>query len=286
MTTAADLPFELIQEILTFSAWSSLKQASVLARVSSHIYDLIKPILFRTFIYWNDKISWPGLHAASNPEWLELNGKHARNVLLGDEASNLDLTTIISSCPNITDLAIWLDGISDKNLPSLLTLRPHRLSIYLDDFFRGPFQEAHAKLPMFINLTHLDLAGLDRHDLEISWNSIEGVRYVPKLTHLSLSRSMDSISDASAIQNSLQHCEHLAVLVLWLESEILTKELVNEIPFPSTIHEEISGDPRVVSLESASFEQWELGSQGGKDIWAVADEIVERRMGPWRREWS
>ncbi|TFK66874.1 hypothetical protein BDN72DRAFT_843649 [Pluteus cervinus] len=59
MPTAADLPLELVDEVLITSAWSSLEQAAILARVSSHTYNIIKPILFRTLIYWVDEIYWP-----------------------------------------------------------------------------------------------------------------------------------------------------------------------------------------------------------------------------------
>ncbi|TFK61657.1 hypothetical protein BDN72DRAFT_849490 [Pluteus cervinus] len=280
LTTAVDLPLELIREIFTISARSSLKQASILARISSSIYDLIKPILFHTSIYWDDEPSWPGPFA-SDSEWLKLNGRHARNILFSDNgASKLTVSMILSSCRNVTNLAIWLDNVAHDDLPPLLTLRPHRLSIYLNDFFKGPFQENHAKLPMFNNLTHLDLVSQET----LNWDSIQGVQYIPKLTHLSLSIPMDEVpaSGSSVLPNALQYCGHLSVLILWeeMESSNSTIGFVNEMPF----HQDISDDPRVVLILCASFEQWELGSQGGRDMWAVADEIVARRISTGARE--
>ncbi|TFK61655.1 hypothetical protein BDN72DRAFT_965046 [Pluteus cervinus] len=263
---APDLPFELIQEIFTISAWSSSKQAAILARVSSDIYHLIKPILFRTFVYWNDdKHTWPGQF---DPGWLVSYGKYASNLLFSDEASMESLPLILESCPNLTNIALWLE-VSKDYVPSLLTLRPHQLSIYLIEFFGGRFQETHAKLPMFTNLTHLDLAGMGDY---AGWYYMEGVQYLPRLTHLSL--SLEWGLEPSIVRNVLQHCKLLAILVLFEETD-KTDEIVTKTPLQPEIQD--IGDPRVVSFKCAYLKEWELGSQGGRNMWVLAEEVVKRR---------
>ncbi|TFK66905.1 hypothetical protein BDN72DRAFT_961430 [Pluteus cervinus] len=159
MTTAAsDLPFELIQEILTISAESSLDQAATLSRVSRSVYELTKPVLFRTFVYLGEDLE-AILPGETDTEWLNSYGKYAKNLLWGTDS--LRIVPVLKSCPNVTNIAIWIDP-ENADLPLLLEslsqLCLHRLSIEMNILFGGPFQEKHALLPMFINLTHLDLS--------------------------------------------------------------------------------------------------------------------------------
>ncbi|TFK61654.1 hypothetical protein BDN72DRAFT_849488 [Pluteus cervinus] len=277
MTTATDLPFELVQEILIASAWSSLNQAATLARISHHIYDLVKPILFRTLVYWDEDTYWP---CRVDSGWLKLNGRQARNILFGDNATTSeDVVMVLESCPNLIHIAIWLDT-EEHDITSLLEplskLHPYRLSMDLNTLFGGvSFQEEHAQPPMFINLTHLEMANSCE-----DWECMEGIQHLPKLTHLSLPRNRDSEqATVSIIQNAFAHCPHLFLVVLFssLSTRDITKpgEVVIEGYLPPQIR--AIGDPRVVSLACAYFKEWLVGSQGGRDMWVVAEEIVERQ---------
>ncbi|TFK66893.1 hypothetical protein BDN72DRAFT_126805 [Pluteus cervinus] len=279
MTTAADLPFELVQEILKFSAWSSSKQAAILARVSHHTYTLIEPILFRTLVYWDEEIYWP---YQVDPEWLKRNGRHARNLLFCDDSS-LDVDLVLESCPNLINIAIWLDS-SQIHYPSFLEplsqLRPRQLSIDLHSLFAGPFEEKHARLSVFLHLTHLEIMSFSDSE---DWSYMEGIQHLPKLTHLSLPRDRESITvTASIVQNALTHCSRLAIIVLFSEASSSTKigddtgGVVVEASLPPTIQD--IGDPRIVSLACHGFlEELSVGSQGGRNMWTVAEEIVEKR---------
>ncbi|TFK65244.1 hypothetical protein BDN72DRAFT_962650 [Pluteus cervinus] len=266
--TASDLPFELIQEILTISAASSLKQAAMLSRISRHVHELIKPVLFRTLVCWDEEVTWP---CEPDTEWLESNGKYVRNLLWGIDGRRAD--ALFNYCPNLTNVAIWLE-YRRPDLPSFLEplsrLRLHRLSIDINHLFEGPFRQDHAQLPMFTNLTHLELAvSCD------NWEAIEGIQYLPKLTCFSLPQST---SVCSIVQNALERCKHLEFLVLYsgrgprrVEGEEVAVE-VSLLPETQSI-----GDPRVVSFICAYVEEWEVGAQGGRDMWTLAQEIVERR---------
>ncbi|TFK61653.1 hypothetical protein BDN72DRAFT_434871 [Pluteus cervinus] len=278
MTTATDLPFELVEEILIASAWSSLKQAAVLARVSRFIYELIKPVLFRTTVYGGLKNAWPCTDVKWN--WLEINGGYVRNLLFSDnDACTTEVEIALETCPNLINIAIWMDPF-EVDIPSFLKplslLRPHRLSMDLNCLFVGPFQEEHAQLPMFAHLTHLEMAG-GCYD----WDCMQGIQYLPRLTHLSVPRDLDEDMDmVLIIQNyAFAHCSHLAVVVLFssLSNDTNeTGEVVVEAPLPSAIQESV--DPRIVSLGCEYSKDWVLGAQGGRDMWVVAEEIVERRQ--------
>ncbi|TFK65238.1 hypothetical protein BDN72DRAFT_881041 [Pluteus cervinus] len=265
ITTASDLPFERIQEILTISAESSLKQAATLSRISRHVHELIKPVLFRTLVCWDEEVTWP---CEPDTEWLESNGKYIKNLLWGIDGRSAD--ALLNYCPNLTKVAIWLEYHLPSFLEPLSRLRPHRLSIDINDLFEGPFDRDHAQLPIFTNLTHLELAVSCEN-----WEAIEGIQYLPKLTCFSLPQST---SVCSIVQNALERCKHLEFLVLYSDRgprRVDEEEVAVEVPLsPET---QSIGDPRVVSLMCAYVEEWEVGAQGGRDMWSLAQEIVERR---------
>ncbi|TFK66879.1 hypothetical protein BDN72DRAFT_126571 [Pluteus cervinus] len=272
MITATDLPFELVQEILVISAQTSLKQAAILARVSHHIYDLIKPILLCTCVYWDEDRSWPGEFDSKR---IQSNGKYVRNLLWGNDRSNWNLLTILESCPNLTNIAIWLDA-SDNDLllfqEPLSRLRPYRLSIDFSDLFGGLFQANHAQLPMFVHLTHLEMASKCG-----DWESIEGITYLPSLTHLSLPGEAD-LTATSVIRDALERCKYLSILVLFVSLEakwISLGEVAMEEPLPSEIQD--LSDPRLVAIRCAYLREWEVGCSGGRDMWTLAEEIIEKR---------
>ncbi|TFK58303.1 hypothetical protein BDN72DRAFT_851792, partial [Pluteus cervinus] len=241
----------------------------------------IEPILFRTLVYWDEEVYWP---CQVDQHWLKLNGRHARNLLFCDnDASSLDVALVLESCPDLINIAIWLDS-SQIHYPSFLEpltqLCPRQLSIDLHSLFGGPFEEKHARLPMFLHLTHLEvMSTLDSED----WSYMEGIQHLPKLTHFSLPRDRESvIVTALIVQNALTHCSRLEIIVLFSEASSSTKNgddtegVVVEASFPPTIQD--IGDPRIVSLACHDFlEEWSVGSQGGRNMWTVAEEIVEKR---------
>ncbi|TFK66882.1 hypothetical protein BDN72DRAFT_961410 [Pluteus cervinus] len=271
-TTASDLPFELIQEILTISAESSLKQAATLSRVSRSVYELTKPVLFRTFVYWDDETVLPG---ETDTEWLNSYGKYARDLLWGTDS--LRIVPVLKCCPNVTNIAIWIDP-ENADFPLLLELlsqhRPHRLSIDLNILFGGPFQEKHALLPMFINMTHLEPISNNFPD----WDLIEGIQHLPKLTHLAL---LHTLNMNSVVQNALTQCKHLAFLVLSSLWGPRRYDPEAEIVFEGPRDFSIQGgdDPRVVFIRSYYVEEWHLSSKGGKGMWVLAEEVVNGRTG-------
>ncbi|TFK66875.1 hypothetical protein BDN72DRAFT_859545 [Pluteus cervinus] len=226
----------------------------------------MRPVLHRTLVVWGETESWPGRFG---PEWFQSNGKYAKNLLWGDDSGPSSLFTVLECCKNLTNLAIWTE-VKERDVPSLLAslsqLRLRRLSTDLSNLSIGPFLQNHAQLPMFLNLTHLeDTSRLTR------WSFVAGIQYLPRLTHLSL--SVDS--STAAIRNALEFCERLIILILFSsfgERRNGSGNITFEVPLRSEVG--AIGDSRIVSLESAYLEEWEVGSQGGRDMWALAEEII------------
>ncbi|TFK66881.1 hypothetical protein BDN72DRAFT_126589 [Pluteus cervinus] len=266
--TAPDLPLELVQEIFISSAESSSRQAALLATVSRETYELIKPILLRTFVYWDQNtFQWPGPLTA---DWFKSNGKYARNLLVG--GSYLDeLIPLLGSCPNLVNIAIWFgsDWSSPMLLEQISKLSPQRLSVNLIGLMSlERFTEKFAQLPVFTNLTHLELASVCN-----AWEEVEGIQYLPKLTHLSMPEYADQ-AIITLIRNALEYCAVLKVLVMFGQAGI--GEVVVQVQTAGRVKE--IGDPRIVSLHCNYLEEWLLSASGGKGMWALAEEIVASRL--------
>ena len=162
------------------------------------------------------------------------------------------LSTIVSSCPNVRNLAIHLplfyEGIELNRLLPLLQGMPRLsrltvaiLSISYDEFLTQPF----------LNLTHL----------EEQW---EVLTQLPKLTHINV---------GSAVR-----ADHVLKLLL---SPLLIILIV--VPYYHSHPDEDlkTDDNRLVLLEchndSARILDWERGTNGGMDTWTFSELVVLAR---------
>ncbi|TFK66873.1 hypothetical protein BDN72DRAFT_126384 [Pluteus cervinus] len=168
----------------------------------------------------------------------------------------------------------WIGKFLGGDPLPFFELRPHRLSIDLWTTFKAPFDESHARLAVFTNLTHLDLA-----DGYCSWKHVEGIQYLPRLTHFAADGDSLTLDLDSIIQGAITHCERLAIIVLYEIPLNKHEDSGGKVAFERPLRRTIKsiGDPRIVCVERAYLKEWFVDVQGGRSMWTVAEEIVERR---------
>ncbi|TFK66909.1 hypothetical protein BDN72DRAFT_961433 [Pluteus cervinus] len=263
---------ELIREIIEIAVGTDLGYAAKFALVSRDFYEWAHPILCRTLMYYatSETKHWPvPLHEL--PQWLELNGKHVRSMMWGIDTTNLP--SLLEQCPGLTNLALWVNTSSNDIttlLPILSTLHLSRLSIDLWELFdRKSFSELEARHAAFRAVTHLDVV----HRIT-EWEDLQGITALPCLTHLCFPRRTMDSPYSSVIRSALEECKHLKVLAIASGSSFPSG---NPIRVAQT-NFVLDGDPRLVAFDCEYVGDWECGAIGKKDIWALADEIVEQRF--------
>ncbi|TFK65246.1 hypothetical protein BDN72DRAFT_962652 [Pluteus cervinus] len=272
---------ELIQEIVEICAEGSLSQAAALATISRDFNKCVRPILSRTLMcnYSSPSLQWP-VPVKNLPRWLETNGKYVRNVIWGINVNDGVLQSIFERCPGITNLAIWVNTSSNdisNLLPAISTLRLYRLSISLSDLFsQHNFSEPEASSGAFRSITHLDII-FDG----TKWEEFEGITHLPCLTHLSLPQQTFTPTYTKMINSILRECPRLKVLVLVAGRGFSSDAPVQASQVPCDYETHDGGndeDPRLVAFDCDYVADWVYGATGRKDIWALADEIVARRL--------
>jgi hypothetical protein len=194
-----------------------------------------------------------------SPQLLESSGHLAEALLVGyhPRASQHSLETLLSFCPNIVDLATWLDRITPiLSVVDKLPLR--RLCANFDDFTYEDFLTQ----PLFVNLTHLEVLSF----MGKTWNEqFEALVHLPNLTHLSLG----CLINVEVIPQLLRHCRLLRILIISPDGYLKrdnAEERLAEI-----------NDHRLVFLESPRFpglvHDWAKGAHGGIDCWAFSELV-------------
>ncbi|TFK66906.1 hypothetical protein BDN72DRAFT_843682 [Pluteus cervinus] len=276
----ATLAPELIREIVEFSVEGSLSHAANLAAISHDFHEWTRPILSRTLMYYDSgsETQWP-VPLDKLPKWLEANGRYVRNLIWGIELNTGNLLSVLKECSGITNLAVWVDTSENDLtiiLPILSTLRLSQFSIDLYELFdKHDFSKREASCVAFRAITHLDIIRPIN-----AWKEMEGVAHLPHLTHLSIPRSDPAIRVANV---ALEECKSLKVLVTVADIAYTEDSPVqaSQTDLPSVLwrygdirHE----DPRLVAFDCDGVADWVNGSIGKKNMWALADEIVERRL--------
>ncbi|TFK65247.1 hypothetical protein BDN72DRAFT_845778 [Pluteus cervinus] len=279
----ATLPLDLIREIVEIAAECSLSQAATLAPISREFNRCVRPMLCRTLMYyWTDSGSqWP-VPVEELPQWLEVNGRHVRNLIWGISFNNdtRNLLSILKQCPGITNLALWVNasrGDISTILPGVSTLRLSRFSVNLHELFdRDVFSDREASYDAFRAVTHMDIIG----DYT-KWNQIRGLAHLPSLTHLSLPQRTHDPKYFNVIGPALEECKHLKVLAL-----VAGTDLSDDLPLRAAQVPIVAGggdygdkiDLRLVAFDCDFAADWVYGATGRKDMWVLADEVVERRL--------
>ncbi|KAF7363906.1 hypothetical protein MSAN_01048700 [Mycena sanguinolenta] len=270
------LPVELERKIFELSASIHPECALTLVRVARRLRIWIKPLLYRTFTIdlRTPRPEFPRLSLGAISKLVALDPQavrdHTRHVCFV-ELSKVDGPVIIdflSRCAVVVDLAFMSAGprFEEPHPDAFAALSLRRLSVSrlsLSMLGRAVF----AGHSIFSRLTHLDI--LDFGDCNHYGGPQTVLQRMPCLTHLSTAPGPKSLSD-SALRQVMVVCEKLEVLVF----RYPTQQDLDE----DRARTQITDDPRFVMLVVPDrVLDWELGTQGGEDYWAVASALAMRR---------
>ena len=228
-------------------------------RKPSHISRTI-PLIFRVV----NQIWLPNSpDLAYLPQLRQSAGPSVQHLMIDKVSSDDSLITILSSCPNVRNLAIYLPTSweEDELNPLLPTLKK---MTRLTRLRAGLSCVCYAELliPPFLNLTHLEILLSSGR----SWGEWEALTHLPKLTHISVGCSIQ-VNDVLRL---LKDCRRLKVLIL--------------VPYHSTQDlDTLYGvdDNRLILLGRLNYVDsiidWEKGANGGVDTWVFAELVVVAR---------
>ena len=217
----------------------------------------IRPLIFRVF---NLMTRPPYPDFKKFPQLLESIGYLAKQLLVGYNPIQGYLETLLSFCPNIMDLAIWVFRIKSM-FPILDKLPLRRLCANFDDF---AYEDFLAR-PFFVNLTHLEIFTF----MGETWDgNYEALVHLPTLTHLLIRCSIE----VKLIPQLLRQCRPLRILII---SPVSTRRYLQRDSAEERLAE--INDYRLVFLESPSFaslvDDWDKGAHGGIDCWAFGELV-------------
>ena len=217
----------------------------------------IRPLIFRVF---NLMTRPPYPDFKKFPQLLESIGHLAKQLLVGYNPIQGYLETLLSFCPNIMDLAIWVFRIKSM-FPILDKLPLRRLCANFDDF---AYEDFLAR-PFFVNLTHLEIFTF----MGETWDrNYEALVHLPTLTHLLIRCSIE----VKLIPQLLRQCRPLRILII---SPVSTHRYLQRDSAEERLAE--INDYRLVFLESPSFaslvDDWDKGAHGGIDCWAFGELV-------------
>jgi len=186
-----------------------------------------------------------------------------QHLMIDGDFANESLTTVFSSCPNISDLAIHHPFTPNGQLKwtyllPILQEIPHLNRLTLGSLC--VLSNNESLVQTFLNLTHLRMHG----SMGGSW---EVVTHLPKLTHL----TVECVTKYH-ISKFLLLCPLLKLLALYHCSKCSGE--------PSGLH--TLDDNRLVLLEGGKrcedrILDWERGANGAVDSWIFSERIVFAR---------
>ncbi|KAF7304421.1 hypothetical protein HMN09_00844200 [Mycena chlorophos] len=251
------LPRELERLIFEWAAWGDYKTTLKLLVVARRVHFWIEKFLHRVLVlehtsYAAPPTRTPSLENSKYAQWLECVACIAREDLC-------QLKTILASCKNITDLALW--GGCNLGHP-LAVLQPlenlRRLSVdgaVFEDVL------SPADLAALQRLTHLQIFGLCPPELVGTLRRLPRVRYLSLLLCQGFSTGfVGRVLEASRLK-----------LLVYLQPGGQTRALEDV--------EARIADHRFVVITGHDFrEDWIVGAWGGRDYWVLAEEIVQARI--------
>lgn len=178
-----------------------------------------------------------------------------------------EIAQVLTACPNVPDLALWIvHGDGAPLVPLLARLPLRRLSFDPRSFFDSDARAPDGSVPLgqapFDALTHLEVI-----NVSAAWDQWRQLALLPRLTHLVLGCGTPG---EAPVERALAECAALEVLVLPYAGEVLLGDLANLA--------EVQKDPRVVLLHFSGeyLDDWEVGARGGEDFWITAEKRVEK----------
>ncbi|KAJ6502048.1 hypothetical protein C8R45DRAFT_1190251 [Mycena sanguinolenta] len=271
------LPVELERKIFELAVCIHPECALALVQVARRLRIWIKPLLYRTLTIdpRTPRPEFPRLSLGAISKLVALDPlavrDHTRHVCFV-ELSKADAPVVVHflyKCTAVVDLAFISSGptFQEPHPDVFAALALRRLSICRMSLsmlrcimFAGQ--------SMFSRLTHLDI--LDFRNCDHCGGPQSVLRRMPCLTHLSTTPGPTSLSD-SALREVLMVCEKLEVLVFRYK----TQQDLDE----DRARAQATDDPRFVMLVVLDrVLDWELGTRGGEDYWAVASALAIRGL--------
>lgn len=184
-------------------------------------------------------------------------GKYAKHLLAGSDSKHLDLSLLLSSCPNLQNLALWGGVWLPVYVHSMRDLRLTKLSASLARLLPQVLLG-----PTFFNLTHLHITDFGSRP---QWNKWTVLGKLPKLSHFAISTHLN---DIDIIRCCLVHCWGLKLLIV-----LLNDYSYNSFGSSTEGHKNIDDERVVLMLYAMSEmrEDWEIGAGGGLDFWMTAE---------------
>ena len=229
----------------------------------------IQPILYRVVVIVDESQAhglWKIPGVLTNRNWrntqIANTPQFVRHLISITNCAESDLLEIISTFPNLENLAIW-DGrfVSSEILEKMSDLPLRMLSLCMTD------TSLYEAIQTFANLTHLEIRDMDRSTSDLYKVLVE----LPKLTHLCFCTSAHV--DDTVVLNLLEHCASLRVLVFLL------------LTGAGFVNVTIALDnPRCVVLLDRMdmkdlLEEWKRSAHGLIGFWELAEIIVDARKG-------
>ncbi|KAJ7028841.1 hypothetical protein C8F04DRAFT_1232003 [Mycena alexandri] len=257
------LPLELEREIFTATARIFDDTIPTLLRVAHRVLAWIEPMLYRTLMFPLNRGGLTRLHAAVKTiqtKPLPFMRANVRHVMCWDFFGTEDLTTLLSVCTGVQNLALC--HLSRGVIPHLRGLHLQRLTlpIHLFRFLRT--RMAATTNNFFSDLTHLHLTGFGLVEKEFHIGAL------PRLTHLCIDHPAQQ--DNQLLCDILTDCTALQALVCTF------KYTIQHPNDPWIDHPRVVLVQLDVSSESYNHD-WKLGTMGGRDFWRRADEFLARK---------
>ncbi|KAJ6587440.1 hypothetical protein DFH09DRAFT_1027454 [Mycena vulgaris] len=253
-TDLTQLPIELERVIFELAAWRYPETIPILIVVARRVCVWIEPLLYQVVLSSGGDERLLHMMQSKPPEFLR---QHVHHLALSSVIERSAVTNILSTCTNISDLALWTGDTYPELLADLRYLTHLRhLSINIFELFGGRATPDLEQLPFF-HLTHLDVFSAIPESVWPVFGAL------PSLTHLSFS----DYYLPELIGKVFDTCTGLQILVVVWTQDAEPVEETSEIT-----------DPRFCTISCPDFEaDWELGAWGGLDFWRRAEESVARK---------
>ncbi|KAJ7058934.1 hypothetical protein C8F01DRAFT_1147581 [Mycena amicta] len=230
MDSSPSFPPDIERIIFELAAWNDRQTTLSLLLVAHRVWIWIEPLLYRVLLF--ETIAPLRRMLDTSPA---RSRRHILHFALDNGRRSLeDGKNMVPTCPNITNLAVWM-GPSGLFPPVETALSPEQLT---------PFPA----------LSHLEVFGPNRFPFHSLLNC------VPALTHLAFGTESYV---AELVHDALRICNNSLRVVVALAHNLRAR-----IPREAEIN-----DPRFCVVESAHYKaEWILGAWGGRDFWCRAAE--------------
>ncbi|KDR67472.1 hypothetical protein GALMADRAFT_231915 [Galerina marginata CBS 339.88] len=262
----------LIFEVAAVEYGPDRKAVANLLLVAKRVHDWIRPILYHIFTQHMvpPEVSPPFPDFEKRPDLLGEVGKFAKHLFIGPPTKDKIMDTLLLSCPNVENLALWFDYPFRLKpyLPAIQKLPLKRLSCCIGELAPEDIQ----KNPL-CNLTHLDIFYFD-FDHSFREKGIKALPSLPYLTHLAIGFVFPSNIGVDALNSLLLDCPHLRILVIFSEKD---DDKVEDQEVQLARIDSLKLVLIVLGTYAEMEEDWHNGARGGVDFWIFAERFSSAR---------